>query len=288
MGVEEHENEYDEKESFFKKKISLVADEATLSAGKYAFPFSFLLPESGKKGGKLTGTFKVKENHGFGWRGTRGRVEDLKAKVEYSVKAVIDIDDSKDLEAKMDFTVYERLPEGIALPSDKTTANVMFFCCFNRGEVEVEATLDKNFYSPGETGQAVAKIRNDSSVEVRAAVQLNRIINLKADGHRIRDHDMKTLGRFDVVAPGEKKEVTMGFPIPNEMPSTDGKYVDCMYRMDIVAEVQCASDIECHFPVSIIIPPVEPTQWIEDINPDEYTMMSECAVEDMPLKPGYA
>ena len=34
------------------------------------------------------------------------------------------------------------------------------------------------------------------------------------------------------------KVVHMEFPIPKSLPSTDAKYIDCAYRMDIVAAVE--------------------------------------------------
>jgi hypothetical protein len=55
----------------------------------------------------------------------------------------------------------------------------------------------------------------------------------------------------------------MAFRIPDEMPSTDGKYVDCAYRMDIVAEISMAPDIEVHFPVYIMMPQRSPAMYLE-------------------------
>ena len=34
------------------------------------------------------------------------------------------------------------------------------------------------------------------------------------------------------------KVVYMEFPIPKSLPSTDARYIDCAYRMDIVAAVE--------------------------------------------------
>merc|ERR1712216_675775 len=57
VGQEAHEEDYDEKDEFFKLKIMLGGD-AVLPEGKHAFPFSFILPTHSKKGHPLGGSFK--------------------------------------------------------------------------------------------------------------------------------------------------------------------------------------------------------------------------------------
>jgi hypothetical protein len=288
---EEHVNEYDEKESFFKKKVVILPDgDTTLGAGKYAFPFQLELPERGKKGSKLPGSFAIKQGHDrFGWRNVRGQTRKLKAKIEYSLKAVVDLDDSKDLEYKMDITMFPERPETIATPSDTKDASVMFCCCINRGDLTMSATIDKNVYAPGETAHAILTVDNRSALEVTAMVELNRILRLKADGHHITDRREYHLGRFDTIAPGEEKTVKMEFKIPNMLPTTDGRGVDCVYVLDIVSELQCAPDIELHFPINVFSAPVLPEAYVDGLGDlGEYAIAGTCRVEDMPVKPGYA
>jgi len=289
VGDEHHVAEYDEKESFFKKKVKITGQDTFLPPGKWAFPFSFQIPMTGKKGSKLTGSFKVKEGRSFGWSGTRGDVRNLKAKIEYSLKAKVDLEDCKDLEKKVDFTVYEQLPSAIALPSDFKSQDVMFLCCINKGNLSIKATLDKNFYCPGEMATAIAEISNKSTMDIVAKVELNRIMRLKADGHTIYDKDMQNLGRFDTVRAGEDKTVRMQFQIPNTLPSTDGHYLDCKYIMDVLAEIDWAPDIECHFPVNIFMPQMPPAAYLGDFDDDigEYQVLAPCVVVDWALKPGY-
>lgn len=82
------------------------------------------------------------------------------------------------------------------------------------------------------------KVQNDSSVEVVPAVELNRHLYFKADGHHIYDKDMRTLGRAEAVQPGETKEVQIPFKIPDALPTTDGRYIDCKYVIDILVSAQ--------------------------------------------------
>jgi hypothetical protein len=124
----------------------------------------------------------------------------------------------------------------------------------------------------------------------------------QADGHHIYDHDLRTLGRAAPIAaapdgsdsdsddegfkqaPGEV-EVQIEFQIPNELPSTDGKYIDCAYRIDILAEIDWAPDIEIQFPLNIFMPPV---MW-QEVVPDaaDYAPYAEaCVVEPLPFADG--
>jgi len=290
VGEEEKSAEFDEKESFFKKKIKLCpSEDFEMKEGKYAFPFSFELPKSGKKGSQLAGSWDVKEGKSYNWTGARGITKEMKAKVEYSVKAVIDIDDSKDLEEKLDFVVYPELPKTIPTPSDEKEASVMFCCCIPRGELKMQATLDKNVYSPGDEAEAVLTVENDSALEVTAMVEMNRIMKLKADGHHIFNRREQHLGRFDTIEPGEKKTVNMKFKIPDTHPTTKARYLDCFYVLDVVSELQCAPDIELHFPIHIFQRPIEPEKWTEGLGDvSEFIVAGSCKVEDMPLNPGYS
>ncbi|GBG23785.1 Arrestin domain-containing protein 3 [Hondaea fermentalgiana] len=289
-GHREESAEYDEKESFFKKKIKLVpSEDFEMGAGKYAFPFSFTLPTKGKKGGALAGSWDVEDGTAFGWRGTRGRTHNMKAKVEYSLKAVVDLDDSKDLEKKVDFCVYPGLPKAVPMPSDAREASVMFCCCINRGSLKMEATLDKNVYSPGDEAEAVLKVENESALEVTAMVEMNRIMRMRADEHQINSSREMQLGRFDVIEPGETKTVHMKFRIPDTHPTTKAQHLECSYVLDIVSELQCAPDIELHFPVHIYQRPIDPSFWVEGLGDvAEYAVAGHGEPENMELKPGYA
>lgn len=292
-GYDEKEKEYDEKEAFFKKKIMLVPeeeDEHELKPGKYAFPFQFDLPKQGKKGSALAGSIQMKTEHaGWHWHGARGATKDMKVKVQYSIKAVVDVDDSKDLEKKVDFTVYPQAPEEIPQPRDEREASVMFLCCINRGSLKMAASLEKNVYRPGEKAKALLTVENNSSLEVTAMVELNRRMTLKADGHRISNNHEIHIGRFDTIQPDETKTVEMEFTVPSTLPTTHGRGVKCDYVLDIVSELQCAPDIELHFPIVIFQTPVEPKKWLESIpDPSAYiAIATPCKVEDMPLKEGY-
>ena len=123
-----------------------------LPPGKHAFPFSFNLPTHSRKGQPLAGSFKYKDGHA-GWSGSR-EIRKLKAKIEcdhhplarplaprrlrlpshphprlfvpvltvaaptaygrYSLKVCVDLNDEKDLEKKIDITVFEQPPSSIS------------------------------------------------------------------------------------------------------------------------------------------------------------------------------
>ena len=88
---EHREAKYDGKETFFKHKVKITGRDQFIPPGMYSFPFRVQLPTVGKRGNKLSGSFKLKQGHPYGWSGARGQVKHLKAKIEYSLKAVVDL-----------------------------------------------------------------------------------------------------------------------------------------------------------------------------------------------------
>eukprot|EP01052_Picozoa_sp_SAG31_P006301 SAG31_NODE_288_length_18400_cov_55.018851_4_plen_82_part_00 len=68
------------------------------------------------------------------------------------------------------------------------------------------------------------------------------------------------------------------------MPSTDGWLVECKYRIDIVAEITMAPDIEIQFPLNVFMPPIDWAGLIGDTS-DYVVHVEPCAVEDM-IPPG--
>ena len=116
---------------------------------------------------------------------------------------------------------------------------------------------------------------------------------MQVDGYQISDHDLKTLGRAEALgaateasgSPSSEKPVEIEFQIPNELPSTNGKHIDCRYRLDILAEVDLAPDIEIHFPLNIFMPPVEWQEVVADVA-DYATFVDACVVKPIPFADG--
>eukprot|EP01052_Picozoa_sp_SAG31_P006302 SAG31_NODE_288_length_18400_cov_55.018851_5_plen_233_part_00 len=147
-----HRKDYEAKNDFFMKKIKLPVEQI-LPAGKHAYPFNFQIPYLSNTGNKLTSSFLYKTEYGAGLSAGNGHsVRDVKAKVEYSLKVCLDIDHAKDLEKKIDFTVFEQPADVIPVPRGEKTEAVMLCCCINRGDVHMKCYLSKNYYVPGETG----------------------------------------------------------------------------------------------------------------------------------------
>jgi hypothetical protein len=86
-------------------------------------------------------------------------------------------------------------------------------------------------------------------------------------------------GHGDVL-PGETKTIVMPFTVPDTLPSTNGGLIDCRYRIDIVAEIDFAPDIEIQFPLNVFMPMIDWAGMIGDIS--EYIVHVEpCMVVDM-------
>ncbi|MEQ2248533.1 hypothetical protein ILYODFUR_019978 [Ilyodon furcidens] len=57
---------------------------------------------------------------------------------------------------------------------------------FSKGQVHMEATVNKTAYAPGETMQIFAKVNNASSQDMTPKFSLTRIFYFRAQGHSKR------------------------------------------------------------------------------------------------------
>eukprot|EP01052_Picozoa_sp_SAG31_P033569 SAG31_NODE_3813_length_3859_cov_5.983245_3_plen_167_part_00 len=128
------------------------------------------------------------------------------------------------------------------------------------------------------------RVENRSEKIVTPAVELNRILEFRADGHYVRDPEMRTLGRAAPVHPGDTKDVEITFTVPSTMPCTSGRYIRCSYVLDVLTEISWAPDIELHFPVNIFIQPVNWQSQVGDVA--GYAVSSPCVVEAVPFANG--
>ena len=285
VGTEHHEKKYQESDGFFKLKISLGDGSSTIPPGRHAFPFRFNLPSQSHGAARMPGSFLYYDGRAS-FKQSR-QVRHLKAKVEYSIKAVCDVDSwwRSDLSKKIDFTVYERPTSAVENPTASLTQPVMLCCCINKGDVSIVAACNKSVFHPGEHAQAKMRVVNGSTKEITPAVELNRHLEFRAHGHSISDHEMKTVGRSDPIAPGETREVTIDFVIPQDLPSTKGRCVDCHYIMDVLTEVSWAPDIEIHFPLNIFMSATDWKSHLGDVSGFVPAKLP-CVVTPEPFKNG--
>jgi len=228
---------------FFCNRVPLIAYPGGFPLGHSASPFRYRLPA------ELPGIFR-EEGAQFGckWKG----------KIEYKVKAVVDLPGTKhDLMCKQHLYVYERLDTAIQPKHHQKTQEVRMCCCIAKGPVHVEAWMDKNAYMAGETAQIHVKVKNDSSVRVNHFnTHLIREVILRDDSnytHQIRD-TVATM-KYDGCDPFSSKESAVPLPLvsmgKNIPPSTRSKMVSCEYKVLIEMDIPWCPDVEIYSPVKI-------------------------------------
>ena len=67
----------------------------------------------------------------------------------------------------VDLVVNERLLRDITPAVVETQSSVRKWCCFNKGDVWMRASFDKNAYVPGEVARIMLEIDNRSTVDLR-------------------------------------------------------------------------------------------------------------------------
>ncbi|XP_062517397.1 arrestin domain-containing protein A-like [Corticium candelabrum] len=251
------------KKEFFKVEIRLIDYPGGFPMGCFAYPFQYTLPQS------LPGVFsKEDKQHGEVW----------KAAIKYRVKAEVDIPGTKhDLQVKQPLIVYSELRKPVEPVRYDKQGTVRTCCCIPRGDVLVQATMDKNSYFAGETAQIHVDVDNQSAVDIENfAVKLMRVITLKGKDDDRNYHDSLKLidtvceNKYDGCPANSNKSRDVPLELFSKtgsshkelQPTTGGSVVSCSYHVDIEMQVPWAPDIEIHAPVQILAPVnVQWQQW---------------------------
>ena len=108
----------------------------------------------------------------------------------------------KDMESKIYFVVYEKPPEDVEVPIASAKRPWKSCGCIDKGFVTMTASLTKACYQPGEKlAAAMVKIDNVSEHPIHVTARLNRLLNMKADGHILISESIVKLGKFDIIGP---------------------------------------------------------------------------------------
>ena len=117
--------------------------------GQYAFPFTFTLPNP------LPGSFMYVSGS-------------TSAVIEFKIKGTVDIPGflKPDIKNTLRITVLERPNVAVEKLRAGTESEITTCCCFSRGSVGLEISLEKNLYCPGETLSLQANINNRSTKNI--------------------------------------------------------------------------------------------------------------------------
>jgi len=233
--------------TFFKISMDLVNYPGGFPAGQFQYPFIYQLPNN------LPGVF-------------RHTGSNLKAKVEYKIKAVVDVPHGHDLHCKQHLVIHEKINRSIEPRHFIKDHKVRTLCCIPRGDIHCEAYMDKNAYQAGETAQVHVNVNNQSTVEVtNFNVKLIRELQLNTKhGHVNTLRQVIATARYPGTDPKSEKQSNCPLPLLSDghyiQPSTNGKHVKARYEVMIECSIPWAPDLEIYAPVIMYAP--QPLDWV--------------------------
>lgn len=234
---------------FFRDSVPLMQYPGGFPQGQFSYPFQYQLPAD------LPGVFYAQQ-HGH---------DKFKAKIQYKVKALLDIGHGKHLTNKQHLYVNERLETALAPKHVQKKKTVRTCCCFARGDVNCEAYLDKNAYMAGERANIHVDVNNESTVEMRHFnTKLIKHIRLRDDrGHHKQIRTVVTKANYPGCDPESKKATAVPLDLTSAcrsssssdiQPSASSKYVSCEYQIQIELDIPWAPDLDIYVPIQIYAP----------------------------------
>ncbi|KAJ7362056.1 hypothetical protein OS493_013145 [Desmophyllum pertusum] len=230
----------------FRAELRLIEYPDGIPMGCYAYPFHYTLQQG------LPGSFETNGNQSNG--------DKWKAKTTYKVIAEVDRPGSGEvLKASQVITVNENLPLTSIEPEVVTARRtVKICCCIPKGDVLLNAWLDKKVYTSGETATLHVDVKNNSNVDIDSfLVKLIRVEKSLSgcQGKQLRNMEIP----LDLWEESSREEF---------QPSTNGQVIKSKYHVDVEIEIKWALPISVQLPVTLRSPPNqswsdwEPPPWV--------------------------
>ncbi|XP_008286900.1 arrestin domain-containing protein 3-like [Stegastes partitus] len=224
---------------YFKLKQFLIPEgsqETVLPQGNHVYRFSFNIPT-----GSMPSSFK----------GFHGKiVYKLVAKLSRSWKM------DSTAEKELSF-VSKSIPNLHSLRLQQVGSTKKETGVFSRGEVHMDASVDKTAYAAGETMMIFAKINNSTSSDMVPKISLVRDVQYHANGSTKSDSQVVHKVVENCIKSQTQKEIRCGIKIPSDylltIQNCDIIRVD--YHLKVYLDISFAFDPKIKFPV-IILPPV--------------------------------
>jgi len=228
-----------DQKDFFKTALVLFSFQGrVVLPGKFSFPFSFQLPIN------LPSVFH------YDYRELDGDL--VRGAIVYKVKCWLDMP-GRDIKVTEKMIISEAFTKTVV---PVFTENKKSFL-FARGNLKMEALIEKNVFIPGETVPIKVKVVNESSKKVEhLKAKLMRIIYVRArEMIKERKEEVSRMV-FDGVHEKATKETVLTFQIaPEAFPTTNGDLVRCKYHLDIECDVAMAIDLEVHPAITVALLP---------------------------------
>lgn len=203
-----------------------------MQPGEYTYDFSYPLP------GRLPADY------------IRGGV-----RIVYEVAAYVDIPLRFDIKTRQKLTVYETYDESVAKPVRLRTSK--HFLMDANGKVDMDVTLDKNMFFPGDDVHGVLKLTNSSTKKIDGfCIWLYKVTELRA-----KNTAHSETGRTQLLnvhnpglLPGNEAELGLNFKIPAQIYSSSylGQLVKVRHEIGVSLDIPWAKDPETRIRVVIL------------------------------------
>ncbi|XP_047236259.1 arrestin domain-containing protein 3 isoform X2 [Girardinichthys multiradiatus] len=228
---------YSALQRYFKLKQFLIPEdsEAVLPEGNHVFKFSFRIPS---------------ENMPSSFKGNHGQiVYKLVAKLSRSWRM------NSTAEKELNF-VSKSFSNFSSLLSQQVGTTEKKMGIFSRGQVHMEATVNKTAYAPGESMLIFAKVNNASSRDMTPKFSLTRSVEFRAQGDRKNEEYTVQKVVDKVISSYTQHEVKCEMRVPtDEMPSIENcDIISVTHQLKVYLDISFAFDPEIIFPVVISQP----------------------------------
>ncbi|CAL9708212.1 unnamed protein product [Knipowitschia caucasica] len=226
---------YDAHRRLFKQKHFLISQEANdvrLPAGIHIFNFSLQIPL-----GNMPSSF----------RGNYGKAV-YKLEVKLSRSWRMDSTDEKEL-----CFVSKSFPGFNQMNFPQTGSTNKNVGVFSKGTVQMDVTVDKRGYVPGDTVFINAKINNSSSKDVIPKFSLIQDVVYRASGNTKFEKNVIHKDAHECIKPQNHKELRCSLKIPSNTPMSilDCDILSVEYRIKGYLDISFSSDPSVVFPVVI-------------------------------------
>lgn len=229
----ENTRSYSAHRRLFKQKQFLIAEEhrdTMLPSGVHIFKFSMTIPL-----GNMPSSF----------RGTYGKVV---YKIEAKLSRSWRMDQSDEKEIHFSSKSFPNIDQLMFPQTGSTNKEVGIF---SKGTVQMDATVDRRGYAPGDTVSINAKINNSSSKDVTPKFSFIQDIVYRASGSTKYEKNVIHQEVGGLVKPQTHNEVRGVFKIPPNAPLTiqNCDVLSVEYRIKAYLDISFSSDPKVIFPV---------------------------------------
>ncbi|XP_041856246.1 arrestin domain-containing protein 3-like [Melanotaenia boesemani] len=223
---------------YFKLKQFLIPEdsgEVVLSEGVHVYKFNFKLPTEG-----MPSTF----------RGAHGKIV---YKLEANLSRSWRMDSSAEKEINF---VSKTFPNFHSLMSQQVGSTNKEMGMFSKGHVNMDVTVTKLAYTPGETMMITANINNSSSKEMTPKFTIKQDIVYRASGDTRHESNTVVKVAENAIKPHTQENVTCTLQIPTDQIPTifNCEIISVEYQLKVYLDISFSFDPEVVFPV-VFLPP---------------------------------